>query len=626
LPIPQTIIQRELVELMVKLHRPNFLSILEKDENKNSEDHHDSPPTSDLEYLDDSTMLDLFVSDVKQITNHSSLLVNHYMPKNMLLLDSKENIKSSSYKYIKIDQILNRLMELKQQKTIIFNAANSRELDLIEAILIGKKNLQYYRFSGASLYYKNHGSFNFNKQQPNADSANTNGKSHANQSHNHTKNGDEYVSKISKNNPIFKRIQEEKNLKVVNVYLILSNQLSSLIEFEELKSDFIVSLDSNLKQVSSSPTIPILMPICLNSIEYFDLKLNELKSIQTTFDSSKILTYLVVANRNNVSLHENYQVDELVDWLINPQTVKYPYDLELPPMDISPTIIEQVKKSLANFKFESLYQLEKYEYFDKQLEEVVNSKRLKLEEISDLGPNVTFSSYQLKLANLIYNRFSELDATIQRGQETSDRLDHDDSKRQAHLETTVADIGTAFNKLQEAKTTSANVLKTLERSKLDLEKLTSMEDQLKERLSLYESKSAEDNDESSIKASSDELEILNKEVEDLEQKIKESSLENDEIRAKYQSESSTAAELSFTVTAITKQYEALKLESEGKFNELKELTVTEQIDLLDTRTEELAQQNAFLEGYIKSLESLVKEKAPIGGGRVRVSRSATPYQ
>ena len=141
LPIDQTLAQKELVELMVQLHRKSILKSLGKlkvEETGSTVDADGNP------YLNDNVMLETFVSCVREIDNHPTLLVNHFIPRNLLLLDTKSNIISSSLKYVTLDNILNKLTERGKPKTLIISVSNGKELDLVESILIGKNGLQYY--------------------------------------------------------------------------------------------------------------------------------------------------------------------------------------------------------------------------------------------------------------------------------------------------------------------------------------------------------------------------------------------------------------------------------------------------------------------------------------------------
>ncbi|GME66642.1 unnamed protein product [[Candida] boidinii] len=169
IPISLTKYQRELIEILLQLHRPSLFKYIDNILNNNtngttkSEFSNDSSVSS--ENLSDESLRELLLSNIYQITTHSSLLVNHYMPNKMLLMDTKETLNNGSSKFGKLNEIINGLIRMTdftdiEGKNIIITASTSKELDLIESTLLGKE-LQYYRFSGSSIYYQNHGTFNY---------------------------------------------------------------------------------------------------------------------------------------------------------------------------------------------------------------------------------------------------------------------------------------------------------------------------------------------------------------------------------------------------------------------------------------------------------------------------------
>lgn len=111
---------------MVRLHKKNILKslgMLKVEETGETVDPDGNP------YLNSNVLLETFVSCVREIENHPTLLVNHFIPRNLLLLDTKANIISSSLKYVALDNILNKLTERKKPKTVIISVSNGKELD-----------------------------------------------------------------------------------------------------------------------------------------------------------------------------------------------------------------------------------------------------------------------------------------------------------------------------------------------------------------------------------------------------------------------------------------------------------------------------------------------------------------
>lgn len=383
LPLGYTQHQRELLDMLGRLHSKHVAATLEEGE---------TVLALEEDEMTDDAMFDAFVFHSKQIINHPTMLVDHYMPKNLLLLNSKQNIVRQSQKYHYLNELLDQLSDSKASKTIVVSVTNSREMDLLESILIGKVNLQYYRFSGSSLYYEKNGMFELGGSQSKSSSSSnsnvgasrslspekTNPKirprannqsstptstltrgrgrgrprggrggrvgrpplnrlsqlqSDGNSSDNTTASGtpgpttttkmrEEYSQKISKNNPNFKskKDNEPANLKV---YLILSQQLKYLPNLEDLKLDLLISLDSNCMDfdavANTMGKVPILKPIVLNSIEHFEWKLRNLGIEGPKI--SKFLTYLTLASFPQTHINDIPTFDEFIP--LNTNLVKW---------------------------------------------------------------------------------------------------------------------------------------------------------------------------------------------------------------------------------------------------------------------------------------------------------------
>ncbi|KAG7895386.1 hypothetical protein KL936_000094 [Ogataea polymorpha] len=594
-PIQQTSIQRELTELLIKLHRPYLEKLLTgqvKDE-------------IDSDTLSSSAMLELFVANLRQIANHSSLLVDHFMSRNMVLMNPKHNLKRSSAKYVCVDDLLSRLAVRKQPRTVIVTAASSRELDLIEGILIGKRDLQYYRFSGSSLYYDNHGSFDFSKQElsnpvmPSPHAAAANGKNNGT---------DDYTPRISKNSPLYHKIEQQKN-RVVSVYLILSNQLQSLARFEELRSDLVISLDAKLDQ---SLAIPVIKPIYLNGIEYFDLALDRAISGD---ERDKQLAKLVLVNRNAAT--PGPELQDVVSWLDGQG--RYPYTES---KEIETVSDNDALEALASLELETPYHLDRYEFFNLSLAPKDDPKKIKLEESPLVG--LTYHEYQLRLGRLIYDRYQELVYTVDTQRRHLAGIREDDSQRQAQLEAVVEAMGDVFRKLQTTKTTAETLAKQVEKCEKDLRTVEETDRRLKERMEEYTNRARNGATETALHEQQDAISALQDELKRLEVEYQKVMAENESVRAEYQQKSSAAAEMSSMLMETKKKLEAVHTESKGDFRKLQQTKLDRETEMYKRRTDSLASQNKFLEKYIKILDSVAKEKATVG--RIRASRSTTPYQ
>lgn len=689
LPINQTLVQKELIELMVQLHKKSILKSLGKIKTENSDSATDSKGNP---LLNENVMLETFVSSVKQIDNHPTLLVNHFIPKNLLLLDTKENIINSSLKYVRLDEILNCIIARKKQKTIIISVSNAKELDLVESILIGKSGLQYYRFSGASLYYENHGSFDFSKNpikppvrehRDESDRSKSSSRSRSSTpvSHNgrgrrrrgrggkekgsrrgrtggrHNASGsinsnshnsrsktrsskhkpvDDYQPKISKNNPLYAKIQAEKHNKKLSIYLIMSNQLKYLAQFDELRSDFILSMDSNIVQVApKSLQVPIVKMIIVNSLEYFDQQLKrEVPSLMASPEIyNKFLTYLTVAYRSTVvTKSSNDPVSTgLIDWMMDTQHCPFPDDIRFGRFPVASLRIEDLSHrcidSMEHVRLEQPYELSQYKFFDpaSQIPNKKDTKRIKLEDL-DIPADISFRQYQSYLAKMVYDRCKELEHEISSKDEDVSALHLDDSHRQYTLETNNAEIGQMYKKLRTDRTNDGSMGKHLNRLEGDKSKLDAAVKQLEESLGKYKAKLTSGVSESELEAQKNALEDLKKRYDNLHRETMEESAENDKQRAEFSAKSSLAANLTKENEEIDERLKKLEVAAKGLYQKLEKLTVEDKIEMFQQKTKSLDRDNMFLERYIDHLDTTLKERTRSGvDGTHRRGRSISPY-
>lgn len=121
-PIGLTTIQRSLIEVLTQLHRSELLRAEASE-----------------------TLLD----NVRLITNHPFLLVDHYMPKKLLLMETHEKLLEASDLFNKLDKLIG-VLQMTQCKVLLIGSS-VKELDLVEAFIMGR-DLCYKRYSGTSLY------------------------------------------------------------------------------------------------------------------------------------------------------------------------------------------------------------------------------------------------------------------------------------------------------------------------------------------------------------------------------------------------------------------------------------------------------------------------------------------
>lgn len=122
IPIGLTALQRDLVEVLVQAHKTQLL---------------------------ERQVDELLLRNIHLLTNHPFLLVDHYMPKQLLQMETHEKLLEASDLFHKLDKLLCRLQRTRYRVLLV--GSSIKELDLVEAFINGR-DLSYKRYSGMSLY------------------------------------------------------------------------------------------------------------------------------------------------------------------------------------------------------------------------------------------------------------------------------------------------------------------------------------------------------------------------------------------------------------------------------------------------------------------------------------------
>lgn len=638
LPLHETIYQKRLKEILIQLHKNHLLSYLKDlkispndiDKEADGEIKKEIGNDGSSGQMSDNSIFEAFNFNCKQILHHPTLLVDHYIPKNLLLLNSKENIISLSNKYLQISNILDGLVEKKVKKTIIISVSNAKEMDLIESVLIGKNGLQYYRFSGSSLYYDNHGSFDFHWNSKNETigenikieeistvKRKTNGRTKKspveNTAQEDTKRKkkmgrpssaekrareqnaqinaaiaaresssvsedtekykgrdetEEYIPKISKNNKQFTEILEEKESKRINIYLILSSQLKYLLQFEDLQSDLVISLDcktNESEELSSivKNKIHVLKPIIIESLEHYEWEMVQEKEEH----SSRLLTLLSIAsNEEEKAKKDEVDDNKMIEWIIDPINHEYPYNEKIkskyrPVLDES--LILRVKDTLES--------------------RPDGNKRIKL---SGEGiPKVfTYQKYQYYLTNLINENIRGMNIWIDNSENELKDVHLKETNREDIIDVGNYEIGEIFKKNRDIKVKIELRSKVKERNESEYQKLVEVRDVLK-------------------KGSNEDIESLKEQISSLKMEIEASEKESGVIRAEYQEKSTLAVEKTRELKSIEILNKQLIEDSKGIFHQMRLKSIRDEQAFINRRLRELANDKKSWEGIIQVLKA-----------------------
>ncbi|CAN3376127.1 hypothetical protein DIURU_001922 [Diutina rugosa] len=160
LPTLLTTLQRELVEVVISMFRKEIDSIsLEKQSRtriSNLVDAPDDVPSTSTPQFSNFDKIRLLFDQLMIIDKHPSLLVDHFIPRKLILSELNERVLTLSTKLQMIDRVVDGLIDgLKSTNNsgyhMLLVAQSAREIELVEGLIIGK-DLYYQNLSNSKLY------------------------------------------------------------------------------------------------------------------------------------------------------------------------------------------------------------------------------------------------------------------------------------------------------------------------------------------------------------------------------------------------------------------------------------------------------------------------------------------
>lgn len=609
LPVGLSAVQRDLYEILIKLHKNSIIRQLREGEddfaaaytNGNSTEQDDSLPP-----LSDDDLQNLLYRNMTLISNHPYLLVEHYMPKQLLLMESHERLFLASDKFSKFDKLLGVLEELSLNVVIVGHSI--KELDLIEAFILGR-DLNYKRYSGTSLYEDQ----NTVKLEENS------AKSSAG-SDKKTSKDDDYIPRSQRNR------KHPKPAFPLSLHLITHQQLKTTF-FEGVALDFIISFDPSLDEndshinflrsttntkYSADSLVPLIKIIVSQSQYHGFIKLKDSTDDEDALKRNTLFS--AIANRR---LDHTKELDELCG--VSYQNLKGFFR--------DPFTNRWPVKDLPDFKIhtkEQVVQAVEQDYSIVFRENTTN-KRIKT-DIIVVPQQLNFKEYHRLLAQLTVARIANIEKTITLNKEKIRPLRLKSTIRHNETDNIKMKIGDLFKESKNLQEEVTVAEKRYERLELEYEKYEQNEKSLVEKKTyLLKIKQGE----TVLKD-----EELDSELKELEEFLTNLNSENEELleksgvlRSEYQRITSEAAEKSITSKTLDSKNKELLTRLNGQGSKLRQLK-NEDIKISnDEEVEKLRANLKFLEFYNKKLSETVKEKISTltVGRNGRVYRSTTPY-
>lgn len=560
------------------------------------------------------------------INNHPSLLVNHFMPKRLLLLQptSSQALMSGKLQFFNklIDSILEKSrLSHNEYYPILVVARNNKELELIEGLIIGKE-LRYTNSGNLKLYD--------DKRPVNEE-------------------------------------EEEGAKKGVFLNLIQTQQLYNNYMNKPTSSSyrFIFSFDSKID--STNPSIEMLrlkhacsifVPIPIYSIEHLMLQMPEPSSggfdmdIDVVNDADaaasltnpkqmwklKLLNTLAVNfTKFNHELHNGWQSHFYYDT----------YGIKMKFFHENIMHPQRIDDLFTTFNNELVLH-----YSDDRLLKKLNTIYGKqIFGTMELGQPLTVDNFKYQFAELLAFKLREMNLEMDEVQGEGNKEQKGDSEegigqkrlittsKQVHFDEDENTIAESYHKLRKLNDDANIVDRKLARVENDLHKFSEKDAELENKLSQLKSITEHGVSQLLLTTQSTQLKNLRKELTDLQQEYDRLTNETEDLRIKYQQSSSEA------VIELQKQ-QKLQLQLEKITNKMQSPGMALLFGLIykDTlltnqhRLDKLRHQNKFLESfYHDQIEKVLVERQLIiessGGASVgsssrpsnRISRDSTPF-
>lgn len=579
------------------------------------------------------------------ISMHPSLLVDHFIPKGLLLLSTKALLSSQSGKLSLVDKLINMISEKfdTSSPTKDFNllvvAKSVKELELVEGLVIGKKLLYKNVSTGKSLYEENRGQKDAVRDDITEDEA-----AHDTIHKRHEKSR-------SKSDQTHKA--EFKLKLITSSHLCLS--YSSDVQF-----DLIISFDGELdisapsldilRSKSMNYIVPIIIPIPVFSIEHIMALVPEpevdLGGLSSETEAKWQLQVLSIFVTNRQKLYEGIQVEslgsyyakyaeEITDWIMNWQAREPPHSL----------------KSLTDFSKEVQLDASREKLESKLAENHLNKLGKLFSNYDSSSMQITAQMFESKygndyatsrknLAKFVALRKSQVEELIQKGtQEILPRLRERESRRQEEIDHDEDQISEQYRKLRKLNEEVSIADRKFNRVETEHHKLMELFNELTCRRQYLEETLEKDEDHFD-KITEEQLSIIKKLQEELDilQREKETLIDESEAaREEYQAKSTEAVKQTNALKESKAKEAKLRRKLEGPgMKLLPSLAQRDEIAALESQMERISKENSFIkhlfslqyERIIKERSSLLESSAQSGSSsrtNNRISRASTPF-
>lgn len=597
-----TAFQKDLVEILISLHASSFKQELESTDDEIKNGNEKMYPQ-----LSARQMMYIFDSNFRAVANHPCLLVDHYMPRQLLRMEPSENLINNSDKFRKLQQILFAIIErdrtqFPQVVRVCLVSHSVRELDLLEGLILGQR-VRIKRLSGTSLYDEKHvyvkSDLDGQEAYDSKDGTPCND-SGANKYTGYSR--DDYDYSIKRQKRACKGNNDDWIFLTTTAHLINDPSL-----MEDYDVDCLISFD------------PLLDP-SLPALEVLYRKANK---------RLPIIKFLVADSPDHYILEEGAQagctpyvdLKSSIDHYLRTRHLPRSGLAKVDYKQVVSTLLkgEQLSDMLPGIRLSSVSEdVDPYEPHMTELEFSTSKLQIDL-SVFDM------KSYQMELMNRAVERLVEIQEECKHNCDNLAEKRLGETTRQNGFDAMKATIGARFKRFQECEKTVNDSEKRLERSQTESDKLQHRLQSLQETQNeLTRLLSLEDTTEIDkiLLEYTEKSKTLETELQALQESNEQKSKRNEELRGEYQQKSSSAAELAQRLAAAKESSVLLKKEVAGPAPQLRSDALKRKEKALQNDLETYKKRSLFLKAYISKLSSAYDLKTN-GDGRSQNSSSSS---
>ncbi|SCV05583.1 LANO_0H10682g1_1 [Lachancea nothofagi CBS 11611] len=592
-PVGLTILQKDLIEILISIHARSLLQFYNNEDVYKFEESKGFTKLT-LPALSPQQLTSMLAANIRAIANHPFLLVEHYMPRQLLLMEPGERLIGASDKFQKMALLLDSLFSRDRTKfpkalQITILSHSVKELDLIEGYLLGKP-VKLRRLSGTSLFDEKH----------------CYGESETRSSTPVLPTGyikDEYEYGKRRAVPALK---DESDW----VFLATATHLArSPTLMDEFCVDIVIGFD---------PLIDAGLE-CFQRMRRTGKKVPLIKLMVEDSPDHYVLAH------SNMKSEDDHFLDSLLHFIKHRHTITSDDALEWPgqliedilqgvssnPTSLPPCHLAKETTNVNLFDCLTTYR------------GLSHMKTMNF-ELKPVNQDLDMKVYQGIVMELIVRRLTacEKGYSVHQKEVLGQRLR--ETMRQDEFDQIKDEAATTFKRTKEEETSFNESVKKLNKAQSDQQKLSERLKVLSDRKYSFET-ILNDIKVPAVQIThlTEELAKLRSELASEMSKNSQKATLNDELRVLYQAESSRAASQSLVLKTLREKRDELKARLESPATNLHSIGTLEEESRLRKELVRVVQQSQFIQGYIKRVQKQYSLNGVQGSKKVSSNAART---